>query len=345
MNSAPDLEPASKPLRRLHWGTVLCLFASLAGVYATWRVCSGRLERAEREMVRLKKENADLAERMERLAARIASPELVLKDRSGAVRWQVALETNGAVVESFFDASGRQRVYLGVDEERTSRLRLYDGEGVRRIAALVSAEPRGEDAVVKLSILGPDNNGRPITGGIELQNYGDRSSMVSVFGDGGNRATALRVNANNESAWEMFDLRGQERFAFFVLTNGMSVHRTSDHEGRVRTVDRLDGDGDLIQIAYDLRSNLRQAFMVSSAGHCEWALLDARQKPRIKSAVLGNGGTMDQVLGADGKIAYSFGIDPDGEPQKFIYKDAVEKTMDIIQTGTTILDVINFLRN
>ncbi len=102
----------------------------------------------------------------------VEAEKIVLKDASGNVRLQIAVDEGGGIVQTFLDAKGTERLKLMVDAENVVRERFFDEKGKIRMSNYVYREDHHKFAKsVGTQISYPD--GTPA-----LQSFIDTDSSV-----------------------------------------------------------------------------------------------------------------------------------------------------------------------
>ena len=67
----------------------------------------------------------------------VEAEKIVLKDATGKVRLQIAIDEGGGIVQTFLDAKGTERLKLMVDAENVVRQRFFDEKGTIRMGSYV----------------------------------------------------------------------------------------------------------------------------------------------------------------------------------------------------------------
>ncbi|MDB6025859.1 MAG: hypothetical protein JWM68_2082 [Verrucomicrobiales bacterium] len=189
-----------------------------------------------------------------------APAEFVLRDQNGTVRWQVAIGEGNAVYESFFDATGKSRVAIGMNEENDSCCALWDGQGNQRLN-LIAQSGAGDRRGVGL-YLSPPENTHGNRGGIALQCNNDKKSSVSMFDPNGVNRYFLGSAENDGFHQIIFDPAGKMRLASYS-TAEQAANCLVDADGQIRSLAMTDDEGDFFMQMKDRKGKSRIDFAIS----------------------------------------------------------------------------------
>jgi hypothetical protein len=247
------------------------------------------------------------------------APELALRDAAGNVRWKVAVAGDGTVSQSFFDANGRERLYLGLDNENSTRLRMFDLDGNKRVS-LFALATRGDDLSNKagLSVLPPPKADGSQNGGVEIISNKDRSAKLSV-------------NSSDTS----------ESSSMFASADGSTGTSFTDNAGRIPMATFISKENDAWECFYDTSANLRSFTASFANGSSRLSLLDNTGRERLVSITMADGTTRQMVNDGQGKPQFSFLVDARGEAHHYLAQSTGEQVWDDANKVTEGIEMIS----
>lgn len=261
----------------------------------------------------------------------VEAEKIVLKDATGKVRLQIAVDEGGGIVQTFLDTKGTERLKLMVDAENVVRQRFLDEKGTIRMGNSVfptdSPKVPGGMAVTGWS----NKEGQPM---IYMQVDQEGVARHTMFDEKGNARMASYVKPVDHpqqagsSGTEWFsNINGGTWTRIQTTLSGNATHEFIDNNNKRRISLSISNDGVADERFSDAAGEIR-AQTYTKGKDASFNLFDTRNKLRFNTTSFQNGTVVQSFLSDTGENKASTTVASDGTVTHYLEKGALEKIWD-----------------